>query len=89
MYRVRCSNLRTKLRYAAIQDVARIVFERFHIVKLCNDMPTRLRRALYREATEQRHKDVLKGTRWLLRKNPESIDRTRDEGKRLQEALKT
>jgi len=66
---------------------ARIVFDRFHIVKLCNEMLTRLRRALYREATEQLDKDVLKGTRWLLLKNPENIDRTRDEGKRLQEAL--
>ena len=66
---------------------ARIVFDRFHIVKLCNEMLTKLRRAMYREATEQLHKDVLKGTRWLLLKNPENIDRTRDEGKRLQEAL--
>jgi transposase len=66
---------------------ARIVFDRFHIVKLCNEMLTKLRRALYHEATEQLHKDVLKGTRWLLLKNPENIDRSRDEGKRLQEAL--
>lgn len=66
---------------------ARIVFDRFHIVKLCNEMLTKLRRALYREATEQLHKDVLKGTRWLLLTNPENIDRTRDHGKRLQEAL--
>jgi transposase len=68
-------------------STARLVFDRFHIVKLCNEMLTRLRRALYREATEQLHKDVLKGTRWLLLKNPENIDATRNEGKRLQEAL--
>ena len=66
---------------------ARIVFDRFHIVKLCNEMLTKLRRALYREATDQLHKNVLKATRWLLLKNPENIDRSRDEGKRLQEAL--
>ena len=30
---------------------------------------------------------MLKGTRWLLLKNPENIDHRRDEGKRLQEAL--
>ena len=66
---------------------ARIVFDHFHIVKLCNEMLTKLRRAMYREATEQLHKNVLKGTRWLLLKNPENIDRKRDEGKRLQEAL--
>jgi transposase len=66
---------------------ARIVFDRFHIVRLCNEMLTKLRRVLYHEATERLHKDVLKGTRWLLLKNPENIDRSRDEGKRLQEAL--
>ena len=66
---------------------ARIVFDRFHLVKLCNEMLTKLRRALYREATEQLHKNVLKGTRWLLLKNPENIDASRDEGRRLQEAL--
>jgi hypothetical protein len=33
------------------------------------------------------HKDVLKGTRWLLLKNPEHLDPTRDESKRLHEAL--
>lgn len=67
---------------------ARIVFDRFHIVKLCNEMLTRLRRALYREATEQLHREVLKGSRWLLLKNPENINPAKNEGKRLQEALK-
>lgn len=66
---------------------ARIVFDRFHIVKLCNEMLTKLRRALYREATEQLHKDVLKGTRWLLLKNPENLDASRNEAGRLKEAL--
>jgi len=66
---------------------ARIVFDRFHLVRLCNEMLTKLRRALYREATKQLHKNVLKGTRWLLLKNPENIDASRDEGRRLQEAL--
>jgi len=67
---------------------ARIVFDRFHIVKLCNEMLTKLRRALYREATELMDKNVLKGTRWLLLKNPENLDTLRDEHKRLKEALK-
>lgn len=66
---------------------ARIVFDRFHIVKLCNEMLTKLRRALYREAAEQLHKDVLKGTRWLLLKNPENLDAARNEAGRLKEAL--
>jgi transposase len=66
---------------------ARIVFDRFHIVQLCNEMLTKLRRALYREATEQLHKDVLKGTRWLLLKNPDNLDAARNEAGRLKEAL--
>lgn len=64
-----------------------IVFDHFHIIKLFNEKLSDLRRELYREATEQLHKDVLKGTRWLLLKNPENLDGTRDESKRLHEAL--
>ena len=33
-------------------------------------------------------KDVLKGVRWLLLKRPEHLDPTRNEPKRLQEALR-
>lgn len=66
---------------------AHMVFDRFHIVKLCNEMLTKLRRALFNEATELMHKNVLKGTRWLLLKNPENLDLSRDEDKRLNEAL--
>ena len=65
-----------------------IVFDHFHIIKLFNEKLSDLRRDLYREATEKLHKDVLKGTRWLLLKNPENLDETRDEPKRLREALK-
>lgn len=66
---------------------SRIVFDRFHIVKLCNEMLTKLRRALYHEAAEKMHKNVLKGTRWLLLKNPENLDVSRNESERLKEAL--
>jgi transposase len=66
---------------------ARIVFDRFHVVKLYNEKLSELRRELYREATDQLHKDVLKGTRWLLLKNPENLDRSRNEHWRLDEAL--
>jgi transposase len=65
-----------------------IVFDHFHIIKLFNEKLSDLRRDLYREATEKLHKDVLKGTRWLLLKNPDNLDETRDEPKRLREALK-
>lgn len=65
-----------------------LVFDHFHIIKLFNEKLSDLRRDLYREATEKLHKDVLKGTRWLLLKNPENLDDTRDEPKRLQQALR-
>lgn len=64
-----------------------LVFDHFHIIKLFNEKLSDLRRDLYREATEKLHKDVLKGTRWLLLKNPENLDATREESKRLHEAL--
>ncbi|OHB62307.1 MAG: hypothetical protein A2Y76_01050 [Planctomycetes bacterium RBG_13_60_9] len=64
-----------------------IVFDPFHVLTLFNDKLSDWRRQVYREAKEQSHKDVLKGTRWLLLKNPENLDQTRDESKRLHEAL--
>jgi transposase len=67
---------------------AAIVFDRFHVVKLFNDKLSELRRALYREATDVQHKEVLKGTRWLLLKNAPNLDPETDEKKRLDEALK-
>jgi transposase len=66
---------------------AKIVFDRFHVVKLFNEKLSDFRRALHREATDVMHKQVLKGTRWLLLKNPENLDEQRDEKKRLEEAL--
>jgi transposase len=66
---------------------AAVVFDGFHIVKLLNDKLSQLRRDLYREATDQLQKQVLKGTRWLLLKRPENLDDSRNETTRLQEAL--
>lgn len=66
---------------------ADVVFDRFHIVKLLNDKLSQLRRGLYRQAKEDLQKEVLKGTRWLLLKHPENLDESRDEKKRLEEAL--
>jgi hypothetical protein len=37
-----------------------------------------LRRELHREATDLLQKKVLKGTRWLLLKNPENLDDKRN-----------
>ena len=67
---------------------ARLVFDRFHVIKLFNDMLADLRRDLFREAMDPLHKDVLKGTRWLLLKRPEDLDPQRDEPARLQDALR-
>lgn len=65
---------------------ATLVFDRFHVVKLMNDKLSDLRRELQREA-EAKQKGVLKGTRWLLLKNPGTLDRARNETARLEEAL--
>jgi transposase len=65
-----------------------IVFDHFHVVKLFNDKLSDLRRALYREATDVQHREVLKGTRWLLLKHAEDLDPKKDERSRLKEALK-
>ena len=67
---------------------ATIVFDHFHVIKLFNDKLSDLRRDLYRETTENLHKKVLKGTRWLLLKNPENLDTEKKEKERLEEALK-
>jgi transposase len=64
-----------------------IVFDRFHVAKLFNEKLSELRRALHREATDVMHKEVLKGTRWLLLKDPENLDAEKDEKRRLEEAL--
>ena len=66
---------------------ADIVFDWFHIVKLLNDKLSQLRRQLYREATDQLQRDVLKGTRYLLLKRAENLDEKRGEPQHLQEAL--
>ena len=66
---------------------AKIVFDRFHVVKLFNEKLSELRRALHREATDVMHKQVLKGTRWLLLKDAENLDAEKDEKRRPEEAL--
>ena len=77
---------------------AKAVFDHFHIVKLMNQKLTKLRRDLYRdlyhELTDKLQKDVLKGTRHLLLKNPQNLQ-VRGKGKQqidekavLAEALK-
>lgn len=63
------------------------VFDRFHVVKLFNEKLTIFRRQLYQAAKDALQKEVLKGTRWLLLKNPQNLDPKRNEQQRLEEAL--
>jgi transposase len=64
------------------------VFDHFHVVKLFNDKLSALRRELYHELSSVQDRQLLKGTRWLLLKNPENLDDERDERRRLEEALR-
>ena len=66
---------------------AKIVFDHFHVIKMFNEKLSELRRQLYHEVNDILQKKVMKGTRWLLLKNPENLDPDRDEHRRLREAL--
>jgi transposase len=63
------------------------VFDRFHVVKLFNERFSLFRQEVQRQAEDVTQKQVLKGTRWLLLKNPENLDEERNERKRLEKAL--
>jgi len=63
-----------------------IVFDHFHLIKLYNDHLSDFRRKLFHEA-DILGKKVIKGTRWLLVKNPENLNPERREDQRLKEAL--
>ena len=65
-----------------------LVFDRFHVVKLMNEALTETRRGLYHELKDIMKKNVLKGTRWILLKNPENLSVKHNEIQRLDEALK-
>lgn len=64
------------------------VFDHFHVVKLFNDKLSAFRRELYHVLTSDRQRRILKGTRWLLLKNPENLDPERNEQQRLEAALR-
>jgi transposase len=64
-----------------------LVNDRFHVIKLYNEMLTKLRRELYQEATTFQRK-VLKGVRWLLLKRMDNLDDSKGEPRRLLRALK-
>ncbi|MCP3924726.1 MAG: ISL3 family transposase [Desulfobacterales bacterium] len=64
-----------------------IVFDKFHVVKLFNEKLSDFRRALYKHLSKPDDKELIKGTRWLLLKNPENLQQRRDEPERLRKAL--
>lgn len=66
---------------------AALVFDRFHVVKLMNERLTDIRRELYHELTSQYDRNILKGTRWMLLKNPQSIGEQTSGHERLELAL--
>lgn len=63
------------------------VFDHFHVIKLYNEKLRAFRAELYRELTDAGQRDILKGTLYLLMKNPENLDEERNEAERLQAAL--
>ena len=64
------------------------VFDRFHVMKLFNDQLAQLRRDVQRSIENVEHRQLLKGTLWLLLKNPESLDPKKNEPQRLDDALR-
>ena len=66
---------------------AKIVFDRFHVIKLFNEKLSDLRRQV-QSGAQGLAKKVLKCTRWLLLKNPENLEERHNEKQRLEEALR-
>lgn len=64
------------------------VFDRFHVMKLYNEQLADLRREVQRFIEDVEQRRLLKGTLWLLLKNPENLDAKKNEHQRLQEALR-
>ncbi len=63
------------------------VCDHFHVIQLFNDKLSACRRELHHQASSQEERQILKGTRGLLRKNPENLDEDGQERQRLEEAL--
>lgn len=66
---------------------AHIVFDHFHIAKLMNDKLSQLRRQVQNEANAL-GKAAVKGSRWILLKNPKNLCEEKGEVERLEQALK-
>ena len=64
-----------------------IVFDHFHVVKLFNDRLAEFRRSLQSQMENKEKAQFLKGTRWLLLKNPANLNPDKNERQRLEQAL--
>jgi transposase len=64
------------------------VFDRFHVMKLFNEHLADLRREVQRAVEKVEQRQLLKGTLWLLLKNPENLDPEKHEPQRLADALR-
>jgi transposase len=64
------------------------VFDRFHVIKLFNERLADLRRQVQASVEKAEHRQLLKGTLWLLLKNPENLDPQKNEPQRLADALR-
>lgn len=64
-----------------------IVFDRFHVVKLFNDKLSDFRRNLHNHLSDKESQELIKGTRWLLLKNPENLQKDKGEDEQLRKAL--
>lgn len=57
---------------------ARLVVDRFHVVKQLNEKITKLRRTVQKNADEKT-KEILKGSRWILVKNRQNLSQKEEE----------
>jgi len=64
------------------------VFDRFHVMKLLNEQLADLRREVQRSIEDVEQRRLIKGTLWLLLKNPENLNPRKNEHQRLQDALR-
>jgi transposase len=64
------------------------VCDRFHVMKLFHEQLADLRRGVQRTAERVEDRKLLKGTLWLLLKNPENLDPRKHERQRLHDALR-
>jgi transposase len=67
---------------------AKIVYDRFHMVRNFNRTLDDLRRSVFHQETDLNKRRLLKGTRWLILKNSENLNESKSEMHRLAEALK-